>query len=228
MRTLWGTATDRGQLRSLNEDSLLAYPPIFLVADGMGGHAAGDVASKLVVEEFSSLIGRESTSSDDIHECFGRTAQRIRETLTGKTAGTTVAGVAITEHEGRVIQSRSQDSILREIEAMRDKVPGFTGVVSEFGRGDTGHHRTRYQLLVEPPLWRLGLMHNSRMFQTQTTDIILRTLLNERGVTNVVFDLKRPPEEREYCVQYRETDFDFISRVICATCSGSIPERSTR
>jgi len=40
---------------------------------------------------------------------------------------------SITEHEGRVIQSRSEDSIIREIEVMRDKVPGFTGVVSDLG-----------------------------------------------------------------------------------------------
>lgn len=40
---------------------------------------------------------------------------------------------SITEHEGRVIQSRSEDSIIREIEEMRDKVPGFTGVVSDLG-----------------------------------------------------------------------------------------------
>jgi len=40
---------------------------------------------------------------------------------------------SITEHEGRIIQNRSQDSILREIEVMRDKVPGFTGVVSDLG-----------------------------------------------------------------------------------------------
>lgn len=39
---------------------------------------------------------------------------------------------SITEHEGRIIQSRSEDSIIREIEAMRD-VPGFTGVVSDLG-----------------------------------------------------------------------------------------------
>jgi uncharacterized radical SAM protein YgiQ len=40
---------------------------------------------------------------------------------------------SITEHEGRIIQSRSEDSIIREIEEMRDKVPGFTGVVSDLG-----------------------------------------------------------------------------------------------
>ena len=40
---------------------------------------------------------------------------------------------SITEHEGRIIQSRSHDSILNEIEEMRDKVPGFTGTVSDLG-----------------------------------------------------------------------------------------------
>jgi len=40
---------------------------------------------------------------------------------------------SITEHEGRIIQSRSEDSIIREIEDIRDKVPGFTGVISDLG-----------------------------------------------------------------------------------------------
>lgn len=40
---------------------------------------------------------------------------------------------SITEHEGRVIQSRSEDSIIREIEQIRDTVPGFTGVISDLG-----------------------------------------------------------------------------------------------
>ncbi|HYF41107.1 MAG TPA: YgiQ family radical SAM protein, partial [Ramlibacter sp.] len=40
---------------------------------------------------------------------------------------------SITEHEGRIIQSRSEDSIIREVEEIRDKVAGFTGVVSDLG-----------------------------------------------------------------------------------------------
>lgn len=40
---------------------------------------------------------------------------------------------SITEHEGRIIQSRSEDSILREIENIRDKTPGFTGTISDLG-----------------------------------------------------------------------------------------------
>nr|WP_297399500.1 type VI secretion system tip protein TssI/VgrG [uncultured Marinobacter sp.] len=89
----------------------------------------------------------------------------------------------------------------------------FTGVVREFARGDTGHRRTRYEVLIQPPLWRLGLMHNSRIFQTQRTDAIVRTLLEERGVIDTVFDLKRPPQEREYCVQHRESDLAFVERL---------------
>ncbi|MDO6823039.1 type VI secretion system Vgr family protein [Marinobacter sp. 1_MG-2023] len=89
----------------------------------------------------------------------------------------------------------------------------FTGVVNEFVRGDTGHRRTLYEVVIQPPLWRLGLMHNSRIFQTQTTDTIVRTLLEERGIVDSVFDLKRAPQEREYCVQHRESDLAFIERL---------------
>ena len=50
-----GAATDVGSVREVNEDGFLAEPPVFVVADGMGGHDRGDVASRLVVEEFSRL-----------------------------------------------------------------------------------------------------------------------------------------------------------------------------
>ncbi|MBZ0335175.1 type VI secretion system Vgr family protein [Marinobacter sp. AL4B] len=89
----------------------------------------------------------------------------------------------------------------------------FTGVVNEFVRGDTGHRRTHYEVVIQPPVWRLGIMHNSRIFQAQTTDAIVRTLLEERGIVDTVFDLKRSPEEREYCVQHRESDLKFLERL---------------
>lgn len=50
---------------------------------------------------------------------------------------------SITEHEGRIIQSRSEDSIIREIEQIRDTVPGFTGVISDLGGPTANMYRLR-------------------------------------------------------------------------------------
>lgn len=100
MRTTWGSATDRGQVRPLNEDALLAHPPVFLVADGMGGHEAGDVASRLTVEEFAQTAGLPVLDAADVRRCFGRAAVRIRTTFERRKGGTTVAGVALTHTDG--------------------------------------------------------------------------------------------------------------------------------
>ncbi len=54
---------------------------------------------------------------------------------------------SITEHEGRIIQSRSEESILKEIEDIRDKVPGFTGVISDLG----GPTANMYKLRCKSP-----------------------------------------------------------------------------
>jgi protein phosphatase len=50
-----GAATDIGLVREVNEDAYLAAPPVFVVADGMGGHEGGGVASAIVIEEFARL-----------------------------------------------------------------------------------------------------------------------------------------------------------------------------
>lgn len=54
---------------------------------------------------------------------------------------------SITEHEGRIIQNRSKESILREIKDIRDKVPGFTGVISDLG----GPTANMYRLACKDP-----------------------------------------------------------------------------
>jgi len=54
---------------------------------------------------------------------------------------------SITEHEGRIIQSRSEDSVLREVERVRDTVPGFTGVISDLG----GPTANMYRLACKDP-----------------------------------------------------------------------------
>jgi protein phosphatase len=65
-------ASHVGQVRRVNEDALLVGPPVFVVADGMGGHARGDVASALVVEAFSALDGRDCASPAEVEGALAR------------------------------------------------------------------------------------------------------------------------------------------------------------
>jgi serine/threonine protein phosphatase PrpC len=95
----WGAATDRGRVRDVNEDAMLADPPLFLVADGMGGHAAGDVASRLAIDYFVDLVGCSSlTVEDTVAAVTGANAAIVGlaehdPTQTGM--GTTMAGLAV-------------------------------------------------------------------------------------------------------------------------------------
>ena len=61
---------------------------------------------------------------------------------------------SITEHEGRIIQSRSHESIINEIEDIKLKVPGFTGVISDLG-GPTANSYTHLTL----PYKRIGTIY---------------------------------------------------------------------
>lgn len=89
------------------------------------------------------------------------------------------------------------------------------GIVSDFTKGDTGHHHTQYHLTLVPALSRLKLRQNSRIFQATGVLSIISIILNEMGITDFAFNCDPALDERlrEYCVQYRETDFDFISRL---------------
>ncbi|MGQ5291586.1 type VI secretion system Vgr family protein [Pectobacterium actinidiae] len=88
-----------------------------------------------------------------------------------------------------------------------------SGIISAFAQGDTGFRRTRYQAEVRPALWRLGLRTNARLFQAQKPEAIIGTLLEESGITDYAFALRHEHAQREYCVQYRESDLAFITRL---------------
>jgi protein phosphatase len=78
----YGVATDVGLVREVNEDSLLAEPPVFVVADGMGGHDGGEIASRIVVEEFARLAetGYDPRQGPDVVMATLRSSQRrLRE-----------------------------------------------------------------------------------------------------------------------------------------------------
>ncbi|MFB2554188.1 PP2C family protein-serine/threonine phosphatase [Herbiconiux liangxiaofengii] len=98
-----GTATHTGLRRRANEDAFLAAEPVFLVADGMGGHEAGEVASALAVDAFTALTSERSIDAADIRLAFDRAHEAIAAIVsTGlRRAGTTVSGVAVAESDGR-------------------------------------------------------------------------------------------------------------------------------
>ncbi|MFG6402256.1 PP2C family protein-serine/threonine phosphatase [Microbacterium sp. P04] len=98
----WGSATDVGRKRSLNEDSHLAAPPLFLVADGMGGHQAGEIASATVIAEFARLIGRPSLTVELVQTTLHEARRRVDALPdgAGAGAGTTLAGVIVADIDG--------------------------------------------------------------------------------------------------------------------------------
>ncbi|WP_386688307.1 type VI secretion system Vgr family protein [Lonepinella sp. MS14437] len=87
------------------------------------------------------------------------------------------------------------------------------GIVTSFIQGETGFSRTRYKMVIEPNLVRASLQADNKIFQQQTSETIIRTLLSKNQVSQVQFHLSESYWQREYCVQYRETDLAFIERL---------------
>ncbi len=96
----WGTATQPGRTRQRNEDSHLAEPPVFAVADGMGGHAAGEVASRLAVEGLARLGGAQAVDVASVVAMVRDANSEILRHSEGseefRGMGTTVVGLAVT------------------------------------------------------------------------------------------------------------------------------------
>ncbi|UWX98024.1 protein phosphatase 2C domain-containing protein [Arthrobacter zhaoxinii] len=104
LHAVFGYASDRGLRRELNEDSLIAADPIFAVADGMGGHEAGEVASSICVRTLgdSPIVGKHlpEFSAEQLEALIGESDRRIRE-ATGGRAGTTLTGAVLVREGGK-------------------------------------------------------------------------------------------------------------------------------
>jgi protein phosphatase len=99
----WGSATDVGRVRQNNEDNLLVASPLFAVADGMGGHAAGEVASGIAVEILGDGFRHDGTAgglADAVRAANRAVWDRAQQQPDLHGMGTTLTAVALVEDDG--------------------------------------------------------------------------------------------------------------------------------
>jgi protein phosphatase len=93
----WAAVSDVGRRRQANEDSVIVQPPVFAVADGMGGHAAGDRASAAGVDRLLALAGRDDVDRNAVGGALTLAAHDIDDLAEHLPlgAGTTVTGAVL-------------------------------------------------------------------------------------------------------------------------------------
>lgn len=96
----------------------------------------------------------------------------------------------------------------------------FHGLIARFsqgrGGGDAGGDPrfSHYRAILVPWLWLLTMTADSRIFQKASVPDIVEKIFQEKGFADFTMKLHSSYTPREYCVQYRETDFNFISRLL--------------
>jgi len=109
----WQIATQshRGNVRRINEDALLVekHYPLLMIADGMGGHAAGDVASRMLAEKLGGLklvdglYNALAKVRSAIEQCNGEMIEYARRNLEGQTIGSTVVAMLAQDFSGACV-----------------------------------------------------------------------------------------------------------------------------
>lgn len=89
----------------------------------------------------------------------------------------------------------------------------FNGIVASFEMNGGDEEFNNYSAIIVPSLWLLTLNKNTRVFQNQTVLDVIKAVLSPYGISPTV-DTSGTYQTMEYCTQYRETDFAFISRLM--------------
>lgn len=97
--------------------------------------------------------------------------------------------------------------------AFDQQLNGIHGLIREASLGASDPRFCRARLILEPQLANLELRRNQRIFQHKNAQQIISAILGEYGLSAFAFRLSAPPPEREYCVQYDESDLAFVSRL---------------
>jgi len=89
----------------------------------------------------------------------------------------------------------------------------LNGIVSEFSQGSRGIDFSHYWITIVPAVWILTQIFQSRIFQQKTVPLILKDVFKAFD-SGIVWELDYEYKARNYCVQYRESDFAFASRIM--------------
>jgi type VI secretion system secreted protein VgrG len=100
------------------------------------------------------------------------------------------------------------------LNTIQDAPRFFNGHVRAFRQTGAVGRLASYQAVIVPKLWFLTRSADCRIFQHKKIPDIVKEVLQERGITEIEDTLGGTYPEWEYCVQYRETDFNFISRLM--------------
>lgn len=88
------------------------------------------------------------------------------------------------------------------------------GLIAEVHQLPATSNADRYQFILRPWLWWLTLSSNNRVFQNLSVTEIVEKVFKDNGFSDFTFQLKTKPAKREYCLQYNESDFNFVSRLL--------------
>lgn len=133
----WAASTDTGRRREVNQDAFLAEYPLFVVADGMGGHLGGEIASASTVDRLRTVVDSGSVSTKNIEKALSRAVKDIiaHPETTDEGTGTTLTGLYLETHteephwvtlnigdsrvyllrDGEIVQVTTDHSVVQEL-----------------------------------------------------------------------------------------------------------------
>jgi len=122
--------------------------------------------------------------------------------------------VLVSEKRDIALSSLVGQNVTLAFELAGKKTRHINGFVSRFSQGDVDSRVAHYYAEVVPWLWFLTRTTDCRIFQKKTVPDIIQQIFKDLGFTDFKLQLQGSFEPREYCVQYRETDFAFVSRLM--------------
>jgi len=112
----------------------------------------------------------------------------------------------------------AEDLIRKPVHIEIDRLDGTTRIIHaricRFVQRGRRHVLTLYSATLRPWLWFLSLRQDCKIFQNMTVPDILEKVFNDNGFSDYKLNVYKTYSPREYCVQYRETSMDFVSRLM--------------